>query len=256
MHKDLKDFNSLKNSNYDQKWYEKSWVVILSLIFIYPVGLALMWAFDKWKLWLRIVITAFFLIVYFASFGGNSETETVYKESDDTKDLKEELKITKAENKDLKSNIEEIENKNQNKTEEATEEKTTEEPSTEETTTEEAKTEEAKTEENESKSENKPTREYKNALNSAKNYQEILPMSKAGLFDQLTSSAGDQYPEDAAQYAIDNLKADYKENALKAAENYQDIMPMSDSELFDQLTSDAGDKYTNEEAQYAIDNLD
>ncbi|WP_239724680.1 MULTISPECIES: Ltp family lipoprotein [unclassified Mammaliicoccus] len=100
------------------------------------------------------------------------------------------------------------------------------------------------------------SREYKNALNSAKNYQEILPMSKAGLFDQLTSSAGDQYPEDAAQYAIDNLKADYKENALKAAENYEDIMPMSDSELFDQLTSDAGDKYTNEEAQYAIDNLD
>ena len=37
-----------------------------------------------------------------------------------------------------------------------------------------------------------------------------MPMSKAGLYDQLTSSAGDQYPEDAAQYAIDNLEADYK----------------------------------------------
>ncbi|WP_316666158.1 Ltp family lipoprotein, partial [Staphylococcus pseudintermedius] len=193
----------------------------------------------------------FFLIVYFINFGGNSETETVSKESNNSKDLKEELKIVKAENKDLKSNIEEIENKNQNKTEKTTEEKTTEEPSTEEATTEEVETEEK-----ESKSEDNPSREYKNALNSAKNYQEILPMSKAGLFDQLTSSAGDNYPEDAAQYAIDNLKADYKENALKAAENYQDIMPMSDSELFDQLTSDAGDKYTHEEAQYAIDNLD
>lgn len=253
MHEDLKDFNSMNNFKGDkeEKWYSKSWIVILSLIFIYPVGLALMWAFNKWKLWLRVVITIFFLIVYFINFGGNSETETVSKESNNSKDLKEELKIVKAENKDLKSNIEEIENKNQNKTEETTEETTTEEVETEEATTEEPSTEEK-----ESKSEDNPSREYKNALNSAKNYQEILPMSKAGLFDQLTSSAGDNYPEDAAQYAIDNLKADYKENALKAAKNYQDILPMSDSEMFDQLTSDAGDKYTEEEAQYAIDNLD
>ena len=59
------------------------------------------------------------------------------------------------------------------------------------------------------------SREFKNALKSAQDYQEVMPMSKAGLYDQLTSSAGDQYPEDAAQYAIDNLEADYKENALK-----------------------------------------
>ncbi|MEB8372861.1 Ltp family lipoprotein [Mammaliicoccus sciuri] len=100
------------------------------------------------------------------------------------------------------------------------------------------------------------SREFKNALKSAQDYQEFMPMSKAGLYDQLTSSAGDQYPEDAAQYAIDNLDANYKENALKSAENYQEFMPMSDKELFDQLTSDAGDQYTQEEAQYAIDNIE
>lgn len=100
------------------------------------------------------------------------------------------------------------------------------------------------------------SREFKNALKSAQDYQEFMPMSKAGLYDQLTSSAGEQYPEDAAQYAIDNLDANYKENALKSAENYQEFMPMSDKELFDQLTSDAGDKYTQEEAQYAIDNIE
>ncbi|WP_232179417.1 Ltp family lipoprotein [Mammaliicoccus sciuri] len=100
------------------------------------------------------------------------------------------------------------------------------------------------------------SREFKNALKSAQDYQEFMPMSKAGLYDQLTSSAGDQYPEDAAQYAIYNLDANYKENALKSAENYQEFMPMSDKELFDQLTSDAGDQYTQEEAQYAIDNIE
>ncbi|KWZ77453.1 hypothetical protein HMPREF3200_01446 [Anaerococcus tetradius] len=72
----------------------------------------------------------------------------------------------------------------------------------------------------------------------------------------MTSEAGDKYPAEAAQYAIDNVKVDYKEQALKAAKNYLDMMPMSDEELKQQLTSDAGDKYTEEEAQYAIDNLD
>ncbi|MBU0437799.1 Ltp family lipoprotein [Staphylococcus succinus] len=109
---------------------------------------------------------------------------------------------------------------------------------------------------NEYKKDNNVSREYKNALNSAKNYQSVIPMSKAGLYEQLTSSAGDQYPVEAAQYAINNLEADYKENALKSAKNYQDTMPMSDSELFKQLTSDAGDKYTQEEAKYAIDNIE
>lgn len=109
---------------------------------------------------------------------------------------------------------------------------------------------------NEEKKDNSVSREYKNALKSAQNYQNVMPMSKAGLYEQLTSSAGDQYPAEAAQYAIDNLNADYKKNALKSAKNYQDIMPMSDKELFEQLTSDSGDKYTREEAQYAIDNID
>lgn len=99
------------------------------------------------------------------------------------------------------------------------------------------------------------SREYKNALKSAQNYLNVMPFSEKGLLRQLTSEAGDKYPEDAAQYAIDNVEVDYNEQALKAAENYQSVMPMSDQELLNQLTSDAGDQYTQEQAQYAIDNL-
>ena len=40
-------------------------------------------------------------------------------------------------------------------------------------------------------------------------------MSKQGIYDRLTSDAGEKFPEDAAQYAIDNLKVDYKKNALE-----------------------------------------
>lgn len=99
-------------------------------------------------------------------------------------------------------------------------------------------------------------REYQNALTSAEMYQETLPMSEEGLREQLTSPNGDNYPEEAVKYALENIDTDYKEAALANAEIYQEEMPMSDSELFEQLTSDYGEKFTDEQAQYAIDNLD
>ena len=73
--------------------------------------------------------------------------------------------------------------------------------------------------------------------------------------DQLTSEYGEQFEEDEAQYAIDNLEADYNENALLTAKNYQDAMSMSTSAIYDQLTSAYGEQFTAEEAQYAIDHL-
>lgn len=98
-------------------------------------------------------------------------------------------------------------------------------------------------------------REYRNALRAAQNYVNIMPFSERGLFDQLTSEYGDGYPEDAARYAIENVKADYNKEALEAAINYLEIMPMSDKELFEQLTSEYGDQFTEEQARYAINNL-
>ena len=99
------------------------------------------------------------------------------------------------------------------------------------------------------------SREYKNALRSAEQYLKVMPMSKNGLYHQLTSPAGDKYPAEAARYAVEHVKTDWKLNALKSAENYLKIMPMSRQGLYQQLTSDAGDKYTAEEAQYAIDHI-
>src|SRR5699024_11939586 len=78
-------------------------------------------------------------------------------------------------------------------------------------------------------------REWESALNSAYNYAEIMSMSKAGIYDQLVSEYGEAFPEEAAQYAIDNIEFDWNENALKSAENYQDIMDMSHAAIYDQL---------------------
>ena len=98
--------------------------------------------------------------------------------------------------------------------------------------------------------------EYKNALEKAKSYNRISHMSKKGLYDQLTSEYGENFPADAAQYAIDNLKADYKKNALITAKSYYKNQHMSKNEVYDQLVSDYGEGFTAEEAQYAVDHLD
>ena len=98
--------------------------------------------------------------------------------------------------------------------------------------------------------------EYKNALKKAKIYSDTMHMSKRGIYDQLVSEYGEKFPEDAAQYAVDNLDADWNANALAKAKEYQKLMAMSVSAIYDQLTSDYGEKFTAEEAQYAIDNLE
>lgn len=113
---------------------------------------------------------------------------------------------------------------------------------------------ESSDEETSSQSTSNIPREYKSALNSAKNYLSISGFSKTGLYEQLTSDAGDKFTPEAAQYAIDNLKVDWNKQALRCAEDYQD-MDMSPAEIYDQLVSSAGEQFTPEEAQYAIDNL-
>lgn len=100
-----------------------------------------------------------------------------------------------------------------------------------------------------------PTMEDKNALAKAESYSSMMHMSKAAIYDQLTSSDGEGFPAESAQYAVDHLVADYKANALEKAKDYQTSMNMSRSAIYEQLTSSYGEKFTAEEAQYAVDHL-
>lgn len=95
-------------------------------------------------------------------------------------------------------------------------------------------------------------REHENALRSAENYLNIAGLSKEGLFEQLISY--DEFPEEAARYAVENINTDWDNNALRSAENYLDVAGLSDQKLYDQLIEYDG--FTEEQAQYAIDNLD
>ena len=69
--------------------------------------------------------------------------------------------------------------------------------------------------------------EYTSALKKAQSYSDTMHMSKAGLYDQLTSEYGEQFSAEAAQYAVDNVNADWNANALAKAKSYQDTMSMS-----------------------------
>ena len=98
--------------------------------------------------------------------------------------------------------------------------------------------------------------EYQNALKKAEQYSDVMHMSKQGIYDQLTSEYGEGFPAEAAQYAVDNLDADYKANALEKAKSYYIDMSMSKDAVYDQLVSEYGEQFTAEEAQYAVDNLE
>lgn len=124
------------------------------------------------------------------------------------------------------------------------------------TSDEETKTKDTKEKIVETKEDTSVSKEYRNALRSAKTYSDMMHMSKQGIYDQLTSEYGEKFTPEEAQYAIDNIKGDYLEVALKSAKNYQETMNMSKDAIYDQLTSEYGEKFTAEEAQYAIDNLD
>lgn len=99
-----------------------------------------------------------------------------------------------------------------------------------------------------------PTTEEKNALKKAETYSDTLHMSKQGIYNQLTSSV-EGFTKEAAQYAIDNIEADWNKNALEKAKSYQTSMSMSSKAIYNQLTSSV-EGFTKSEAQYAIDNLD
>ncbi len=132
--------------------------------------------------------------------------------------------------------------------EKATSEKaTSEEPAEEETTKEEPAEEPSES----------LSPEQQNAIDSAQNYLDFMAFSKQGLIDQLSSPAGDDYPEDVAVFAVEHIEddVDWNEQAVKSAENYLDLMPFSRNELIDQLSSDAGDGFTREQAEYAADQV-
>jgi hypothetical protein len=93
------------------------------------------------------------------------------------------------------------------------------------------------------------------ALEAAQSYVDTMEFSKAGLLDQLTSSAGENFSQADAEYAVNHVDADWNSEAVEAAQGYMDIGGFSRASLIDQLTSPAGDQFTKAQAEYAADQV-
>jgi hypothetical protein len=95
-------------------------------------------------------------------------------------------------------------------------------------------------------------RANRRALKSAESYLAFSGFSKQGLYEQLSSAAGEGFTRAEAQYAVDHVDADWNKEAVESARSYLETSPMSRSELIQQLSSSAGEGFTYEQAVYAV----
>ncbi|WP_394867925.1 Ltp family lipoprotein [Staphylococcus epidermidis] len=213
-------------------WYKQEWFIVLTLIFIFPLGLFVMWRFSKWPSIAKTIITVVISVIVLASvtyYGNlkmavpitsNSNNET--KETTDTS-------VNDKDEENHKASVKETNGKYQEWYDEVTKG---------------------------AKEEKSATRLQKAALETAKSYSDDLNMSKEKIYDILTSEVGENFSKEDAKFAIDHLNADYNKNALETAKSYAKDMHMSNDAIYDILKSPDGEKFTEFEAKYAIDHLD
>lgn len=74
--------------------------------------------------------------------------------------------------------------------------------------------------------EQKVPKQYHAALTVAKNYSNVMHMSKRAIKEQLTADTA-KFSSETIQYTLKHLKANYNQNALKKAEEYSTSQNMS-----------------------------
>lgn len=91
--------------------------------------------------------------------------------------------------------------------------------------------------------------EQSRAKSMAQRYLRTMSFSKSELKNQLVFEGFNDFD---AQWAVDNIDADWNEQAVKKAEDYTRLMDMSNQGLYDQLIFDG---FTSEQARHGIDNM-
>ena len=94
------------------------------------------------------------------------------------------------------------------------------------------------------------------AVDAAKSYLDLgSGFSRAGLIDQLTSSAGSGFSVADATFAVNYLHPDFDAQAVLAAKSYMQLGGFSRASLIEQLTSSAGSSFTLAQATYAANSV-
>lgn len=90
----------------------------------------------------------------------------------------------------------------------------------------------------------------RNAVRAAENYLRMMPFSRDGLIDQLSSPYGDQFDVADATVAVDSLMVDWNAQAVRSAEQYLRMMGFSCRGLIEQLSMEIGEQFTRAQAEY------
>ncbi len=209
-----------------KKFYQSTWFCVLMLLFFFPIGLFLMWKYKKFNVVIRVIITGLLLLSFIGSMISNTEDVPAAEVPNVTVP---EAFVPEERNDSAEDALA--------VTEEIIYDLDVQDETTAVVTKEDV------------------PREYRSALKKAETYGDMMHMSKAAIYNQLVSEYGEQFSEEAAQYAMENVVIDWNANALAKAESYSDMMHMSKAAIYDQLTSEFGEQFTADEAQYAIDNI-
>lgn len=88
--------------------------------------------------------------------------------------------------------------------------------------------------------------EYGNAIDCAQDYVNLMAFSRQRLISQLEYEG---YSNEAAVYAVDNIRVDWNSECAECAQDYLDFMSFSRQGLYDQL---AYEGFTDEQIQYGL----
>jgi hypothetical protein len=93
------------------------------------------------------------------------------------------------------------------------------------------------------------------AIQSAESYLDMGGFSKAGLIQQLSSSAGEGFPKKDAIFAVNHINVNWNEQAVESAKSYMEMGGFSRASLIEQLESNAGEGFTHAQALYAVNKV-
>ena len=105
-----------------KKLYEKTWFIIVMLLFVFPVGLFLMWKYSSWNKVAKIIVTILIVLAAIVGFASPSDESTT-KPADKPKTEQEQSVDKDVQKTEKKQPIDENAQKETEKADTVTEEK-------------------------------------------------------------------------------------------------------------------------------------
>ena len=220
-------------------WYERTWVLALSLLFCFPIGLILLWVNKRFTPTTKIIVTA--VVLALALIAGIADSLSPPDESKEAKGAATSEAQTTAKPTTTAPPA-------------TTAKPTTTAPPA--TTAKPTTTPPPTTAPPPPKTAPPPTQpalsvSEQQAVRAAQSYLDYSGFSRQGLIDQLSSEYGDQFNVRDATAAVDSLTVDYNAEAVESARSYLEFSSFSCQGLIDQLSSQAGDQFTVDQATFA-----